>query len=58
MRKSVRTSHSTCGKAVLVDLGEDIHEATMRLKGKGMLLVRGKCDEEIVGVLTAFDLLV
>ena len=46
------------GKAVLVDLGEDIHEATMRLKGKGMLLVRGKCDEEIVGVLTAFDLLV
>ena len=45
-------------KAVLVDLREDIHEATMLLKGQGMLLVRGKCDNGIVGVLTAFDLLV
>ena len=44
--------------AVLVDLSQDIHEATMRLKGQGMLLVRGKCDKGIVGVLTAFDLLV
>ena len=44
--------------AELVDLSQDIHEATQRLEGQGMLLVRGKCDEEIVGVLTAFDLLV
>ena len=44
--------------AVLVDLSQDIHKATTQLKGEGMLLVRGKCDEEIVGVLTAFDLLV
>ena len=45
-------------KAVLVDFDEGIHKATTQLKGEGMLLVRGKCDEEIVGVLTAFDLLV
>lgn len=45
-------------KAVLVNHREDIHEATVQLKGQGMLLVRGKCDKEIVGVLTAFDLLV
>ena len=44
--------------AVLVEFSQDIHEATKQLKGEGMLLVRGKCDEEIVGVLTAFDLLV
>ena len=44
--------------AELVDLSQDIHEATKRLEGQGMLLVRGKFDEEIVGVLTAFDLLV
>ena len=44
--------------AVLVDLSQDIHEATMRLKGQGMLLVRGNCDKGVVGVLTAFDLLV
>ena len=45
-------------EAVLVNHREDIHEATDRLKGQGMLLVRGECDKEIVGVLTAFDLLV
>ena len=44
-------------EAVLVDLGKDTHEATTLLKGRGMLLVRGKCDNGIVGVLTAFDLL-
>ena len=44
--------------AELVDLSQDIHEATEKLKGEGLLLVRRKCDEEIVGVLTAFDLLV
>ena len=45
-------------KAVLVDFDEGIHEATTQLKGEGMLLVRRKCDNGIVGVLTAFDLLV
>ena len=45
-------------EAVLVNHCEDIHEATDRLKGQGMPLVRGECDKEIVGVLTAFDLLV
>ena len=44
--------------AELVDLSQDIHEATKRFEGQGMLLVRGKCDKDIVGVLTAFDLLV
>ena len=45
-------------EAALVNRREDIHKATDRLKGQGMLLVRGECDKEIVGVLTAFDLLV
>lgn len=45
-------------KAELVDLHDDIHEATEKLEGKGLLLVRGNCDNEVVGVLTAFDLLV
>ena len=44
--------------AVLVDLSQDIHEATMQLEGQGMLLVRGNCDKGVVGLLTAFDLLV
>ena len=44
--------------AVFVDLHDHIHKATEKLKGEGLLLVRGKCDKGIVGVLTAFDLLV
>lgn len=45
-------------EAELVDLQDDIHKATEKLKGRGLLLVRGNCDNEVVGVLTAFDLLV
>ena len=45
-------------EAVLVERNECIHQATKRIKGQGMLLVRGECDSGIVGVVTPFDLLV
>ena len=45
-------------EAVLVKRDECIHQATKKIKGQGMLLVRGECDRGIIGVVTPFDLLV
>ena len=45
-------------KAALVGRNECVHQATKRIKGQGILLVRGECDSGIVGVVTPFDLLV
>ena len=45
-------------KAILVERNECIRQAAKRIKGQGMLLVKGECDSGIVGVVTPFDLLV
>ena len=45
-------------EAVLVKLNECVHQATKRIKGQGLLLVREENDSRIVGVVTPFDLLV